>query len=128
MTEHEEMADAYREQRSRILHGLADGLRPTPLIICDLPGYQSPVTGNWVEGRVQRREDLKISGCREYDPGMKDDARRNNQENNDALDRSINEGVERMYNQLSDTKRKQLDREMSGNFESHIVRRDSSGR
>ena len=43
---------------------------------------------------------------------MKQDAKRNHQENNAQLDRIIGESVERMYNQLSDTKRKQLDREM----------------
>lgn len=34
----------------------------------DLKPYQSPVTLKMVEGRYQRREDLKISGCREVDP------------------------------------------------------------
>lgn len=34
----------------------------------DLPAYQSPVTLGMVEGRYQRREDLKRSGCREVDP------------------------------------------------------------
>lgn len=33
----------------------------------DLPGYQSPVTGLWVEGRKARREDLKRTGCRPYE-------------------------------------------------------------
>ena len=112
MTEHEKTANDYREQRSRILHGLADRFRPSHLIWADLPAYESPIDGRIIEGRAQRREDLKRNGCREYDPGMKQDAQRNNQENNAQLDRIIGESVERMYNQLSDTKRKQLDREM----------------
>jgi hypothetical protein len=33
----------------------------------DLPGYQSPITGLWVEGRKARREDLRRSGCRPYE-------------------------------------------------------------
>lgn len=33
----------------------------------DLPGYESPATGEWVEGRKARREDLKRSGCRPYE-------------------------------------------------------------
>lgn len=112
MTEHEQTANDYREQRSRILHGLADQSRPSHLIWADLPGYDSPIDGKWIEGRAQRREDLKRNGCREYDPGMKQDAKRNHQANNEQLDRVIGESVERMYNQLSDSKRKQLDREM----------------
>lgn len=110
-TEHEMIAEAYREQRSRILHGLADTARPSRLVWTDLPGYESPVTGAWVEGRAQRREDLKRSGCREYDPGMKDDAKRNHQANNDKLERVLCDSVERMVNQLPDYKRKQLERE-----------------
>ena len=112
MTEHEKTADNFREQRSRILHGLAERARTSHLIWADLPAYESPIDGRIIEGRAQRREDLKRNGCREYDPGMKQDAKRNHQENNAQLDRIIGESVERMYNQLSDTKRKQLDREM----------------
>lgn len=33
----------------------------------DLPGYESPTTGLWVEGRKARREDLLRSGCRPYE-------------------------------------------------------------
>ena len=38
-----------------------------PMVFGDLPGYQSEVTGKWVEGRSQRREDLKRSGCRPWE-------------------------------------------------------------
>ena len=38
-----------------------------PLIVPDLPGYVSPVTGLWVEGRRARREDLKRTGSRPYE-------------------------------------------------------------
>ena len=33
----------------------------------DLPGYQSPVTGLWVEGRKARREDLRRTNSRPYE-------------------------------------------------------------
>ena len=71
MTEHEKTADDFREQRSRILHGLADRSRlrapPSHLIWADLPAYESPIDGRIIAGRAQRREDLKRNGCREYD-------------------------------------------------------------
>jgi len=38
-----------------------------PLVVGDLPGYQSPVTGLWVEGRKQRREDLKRTNSRPWE-------------------------------------------------------------
>ncbi len=34
-----------------------------PLITPDTPGYASPITGEWIEGRRARREDLKKHGC-----------------------------------------------------------------
>jgi hypothetical protein len=33
----------------------------------DLPGYESPIDGAWVEGRRARRNDLARSGCRPYE-------------------------------------------------------------
>lgn len=37
-------------------------------IMSDLPGYKSVASGKWVDGRRDRREDLKRAGCREVDP------------------------------------------------------------
>lgn len=33
----------------------------------DLPGYESPIDGRWIEGRRDRRNDLARSGCRPYE-------------------------------------------------------------
>lgn len=33
----------------------------------DLPGYESPVTGLWVEGRKARREDLRRTNSRPWE-------------------------------------------------------------
>jgi len=38
-----------------------------PEVWDDLPGYTSPVTGLWVEGRRQRREDLRRTNSRPYE-------------------------------------------------------------
>lgn len=38
-----------------------------PMVFGDLPSYQSPVTGRLVDGRVQRREDMKRAGCRPWE-------------------------------------------------------------
>ena len=34
-----------------------------PLDTPDTPGYRSPITGEWIEGRRARREDLKKHNC-----------------------------------------------------------------
>jgi hypothetical protein len=35
----------------------------TPRVVGDLPGYTSPVTGEWIDGRRARRYDLEKHGC-----------------------------------------------------------------
>jgi hypothetical protein len=45
----------------------AQTVRLAPMIAPDLPGYLSPVSEKWVEGRAARREDLKRTGCRPYE-------------------------------------------------------------
>jgi hypothetical protein len=34
-----------------------------PFIVSDTPAYTSPITGEVIEGRAARREDLKKHGC-----------------------------------------------------------------
>lgn len=38
-----------------------------PLIFGDIPPYQSPITGEWIDSRSKRREDLLRNGCRPYE-------------------------------------------------------------
>ena len=38
-----------------------------PAVQADLPGYQSPIDGRWIEGRRARTEDLKRNNCRPWE-------------------------------------------------------------
>lgn len=38
-----------------------------PTGIVDIPAYVSPTTGKLIDSRSKRREDLKASGCREWE-------------------------------------------------------------
>jgi hypothetical protein len=38
-----------------------------PYIQPDIPGYESPIDGRWIEGRRARREDLKRSNSRPWE-------------------------------------------------------------
>ena len=49
-------------------------------IIKDIEPYQSPVDDKYVGGRAQRRDDLKRTNCREYEPTEKKYAERARQE------------------------------------------------
>lgn len=36
---------------------------PAPMTYGDLPGYQSPIDGRWIEGRRARQYDLQSNNC-----------------------------------------------------------------
>lgn len=38
-----------------------------PFGVVDIPAYQSPVSGKWINSRKQRTEDLKQAGCRPWE-------------------------------------------------------------
>ena len=83
-----------------------------PLIFGDLPSYQSPVTGKWIDGRVQRREDLKRTGSRPYegrDQELKEAARQE-QYRDRALDAKIEKSAAETFYQLPPEKRRILER------------------
>ena len=115
MTDHEEMADALRNQRSETLSALSRKAYQTHHIWADLPSYESPIDGHMVDGRVSRREDLKRNGCIEYDPEMKKDAVRITQSREAEFANKIEATVTRYIENLSSVQFKQLESEiMSG--------------
>ena len=48
-----------------------------PRVFGDFEGYESPASGRWIEGKRQREEDFKRTGCRAYEPGDHAVAERN---------------------------------------------------
>lgn len=82
------------------------------LVIPDLPGYQSPVTGLWVEGRRARREDLKRTGSRPFE-GIEQERKelaRQQQYREQKLDASLTKAVSETFYQMSPQKRRILER------------------
>jgi hypothetical protein len=65
-----------------------------PKVFGDYPGYVSPASGQWVEGRRARQEDLKRTGCRPYEDGERERAMKIQQEEEVALDRKVDQIVE----------------------------------
>ena len=85
--------------------------RSGPHIIADTPGYQSPVTGLWVEGRKQRREDLKRTGSRPWEGKAaeeKEAARQRNYQD-EKFDRGATEAAERAWYSIDPDKRRMLE-------------------
>lgn len=81
-----------------------------PLIYGDLPSYQSPITGEWIDGRVARREDLARHGCRPYE-GIgqeRQEAMRKQQYEFQRQDRAIEGAVVRSLGQISEASRRAI--------------------
>lgn len=75
--------------------------------------YDSPIDGRPITSEAARREDLARNNCQEYDPEMKKDAERRRREASEALDRSIDETVEREVAAMPSEKRERLDAELT---------------
>ncbi len=39
-----------------------------PMIVSDIPAYVSPASGKLIDGKAERREDLKRTGCVPWEP------------------------------------------------------------
>jgi hypothetical protein len=60
-----------------ICQGKIERILSAPMVITEIAPYQSPGTNKWITSRAEQREDLKRSGARLYEPGMKEDIARN---------------------------------------------------
>lgn len=80
-------------------------------VIPDTPDYVSPVTGLVVSGRKQRREDLKRTGSRPYEGREQEEkeAAKYRAEQAAKSEKRLEEGIRRVYHQLSPEKRRILE-------------------
>jgi hypothetical protein len=81
-------------------------------VMPDTPGYVSPVTGLWVEGRKARRDDLARSGSRPWE-GIEQERKEANRHKayaEQANDKFLDRAVRETYYQLSPEKRRRLER------------------
>jgi hypothetical protein len=105
------MHDAYRHVSQRHDSPECCG-EPTNLCIVapavqpDIPGYESPVTGKWIEGKSQRREDLRRTGCRPYEEGEREHAIQARKEEERRSEKQAYESAARAYYSLSPEKRR----------------------
>jgi hypothetical protein len=75
--------------------------------------YDSPIDGRPITSWEARREDLKRSNCRPYDPEMKTDAARYRKAQDDALEASIDQHVEETIEKMPTAQRGKLYSELT---------------
>lgn len=93
-----------------------------PLVCFDLPGYESPVTGSWVEGRVARRRDLERSGCRPYDPGEREELSKLRRVENERFEKSLEVTLDEAITTMPTRKRELLEQEARAGVTAELVR------
>lgn len=71
-----------------------------PAVHGDYPGYVSPASGKWVEGRKAHLEDLKATGCRIFEPGERQQEIQKAKDREEALGKQIDQAVEQTAAQL----------------------------
>lgn len=81
-----------------------------PFVWGDLPAYESPASGQMIEGRVARREDFKRTGTRAWEGKDAElaEAKKRVAESEAKLDKSAEAAAWRAWYQLDPDKRRQL--------------------
>lgn len=82
----------------------------------DMPNwerYVSPTTGKLITSYKQRKDDMKASGCVDYEPSIKKTSEKKRKQQADELDKKIEETVERQIESLTGDQRESLVKEMT---------------
>jgi putative FmdB family regulatory protein len=74
----------------------------------DFPAYLSPASNKWITSRAERREDLKATNCVEWDPGVKEEQQRRLAAEDAALDKKVEDHVEKEIMSMPAAKRERL--------------------
>lgn len=93
-----------------------------PAFQVDFPAYISPTTGKLISSRNQRREDLKASGCVEYEPSLKEEKDRKVREDELKLEKTIDDHVEKTIYEMPSAKREKLVSELEAGVDISVER------
>ena len=85
--------------------GLGDYYARTgPDVMGDLPGYHSPITGEWIEGRAARARDLKRHKCRPYEDGERQQYQKSIADDEAKLSAGISKTVRKHFYETLDAR------------------------
>lgn len=101
---------------------LAERVIVAPMVVNDLPGYESPIDGRWIEGRRARHEDLKRNHCRPWETGEREYQERVRQNHNTDFDASVDADIERQVSLMPARKRELLEQEVRAGATAQVVR------
>ena len=84
------------EYKTPAIHSCGvEGIRiiSRPMIAVDYPGYESPATGKWIEGKKAHEAELKATGCRLLEPGEKKDLEKRQLDNEIKFDNMLDNAL-----------------------------------
>lgn len=84
--------------------------------------YDSPIDGRPITSKQARLEDLARSGCREYDPGMRQDADRRVRESEEQLERTFERTIDEEISKMPARKKEKLQAELQGGLTAEPIR------
>lgn len=84
--------------------------------------YVSPTSGETITSFRQREEDMKASGCVDYEPTLKDEIDRNVIKQEQQLDAMVDETVEHTIAAMPARKREQLESELMSGADIEVTR------
>ena len=79
-----------------------------PMIQVDFPAYVSPASGKYITSRAERREDLKATGCVDYEPSLKEEQEKRYASEDAAIEKQVDEHIEREIINMPIEKREKL--------------------
>ena len=103
-------------------HAAASRVIVAPAVLCDYPGYQCPVSGNWVEGRKAHNENLARTGCRVLESGETAQASRRAASIDQALEAKLDQTVTELVTALPPEKKAQLEQELTRGVSAEVTR------
>ena len=78
------------------------------MVAPDLPGYESPASGKWIQGRRQREDDLRRTNSRPYELGERTDMEKRKAAMDAELDSRVERTVGEFVSKLPANKRDEL--------------------
>jgi len=95
--------------------------------IASWDSYVSPATGEYISSKKQRKEDMKRSGCVDYEPSLKNDFKKRQREEELKLDKQLDQTVDSIFESMPSKKKEMLERELSTGVDLEYTRGISNG-
>jgi len=95
----------------------------TPMFSIDNTGYSCPVTDKWIGSKHQHAENLRQQGCRVLEPGETTASTKRREADDLALEKAIDNTVEKTIDSWDSDKREKLANELISGLDIAVERK-----